>query len=230
MQYLLNKPLYKLYDITIDDRFFEQPCIAPVIPQEKQTEEGEDEPLIESIVEHPENAQELLLAQQKTLMWSEEKYLSIAPGMNQKPENIIFDEHAEELSFPSIYLGEARTFKIPVTHFMIATSEIRRDRRGVKPEHILYMAMKIMRVRLNEGLRLTFKCTGDTAKLTRADLEDKRLVEKCIENNLSFLKSIPNSIQYWMGRKKDVFAMMRQLAKPMVFLTMMHQSTIGSIC
>ena len=36
---------------------------------------------------------------------------------------------------------------INLTWFMHATSEIRRkDRRGVTPEHILYMAMKIMRL------------------------------------------------------------------------------------
>jgi hypothetical protein len=46
-----------------------------------------------------------------------------------------------------MYLGQARTFKtnVKVTPFMIATSEIRRkDRRGVTPQHILYMAMKIL--------------------------------------------------------------------------------------
>lgn len=44
----------------------------------------------------------------------------------------------------------------------MATSEIRRfDRRGVKPEHILYMAMKVMRLRLTDGMRHVFKTKGD---------------------------------------------------------------------
>ena len=54
----------------------------------------------------------MLLAKQYTLMWSEDKYLSLAPGQKQRPMNIIYDKHAEELSFPRIYLGEARKFKI----------------------------------------------------------------------------------------------------------------------
>jgi hypothetical protein len=51
-------------------------------------------------------------------------------------------------------------------------------------------------------------------------LEDKKYMEECVEKNLAFLKSIPNSVQYWMDRKKDLFAMMRQLGKPTMFLTM----------
>ncbi|XP_014260385.2 uncharacterized protein LOC106673013 [Cimex lectularius] len=44
--------------------------------------------------------------------------------------------------------------------------------------------------------------------------------DNMIERNLSFLKSIPNSVQYWMSRKKDVFVMIRQLGKPTIFLTL----------
>lgn len=56
------------------------------------------------------------------------------------------EEYAEDLSFPDIYYGVGRKFRlgIRVTPFMIVTSEIcRRDRRGATPEHILYMAMEI---------------------------------------------------------------------------------------
>jgi hypothetical protein len=57
---------------------------------------------------------ECLLAQQHTLLWNEGKYLEISLGRNNKPLSIIHNEHAEELSFLSIYLGQARTFKTNV--------------------------------------------------------------------------------------------------------------------
>jgi len=38
-------------------------------------------------------------------------YLCIAPRENNVPISLLFDEHAEELSFPSIYLGQFRKFK-----------------------------------------------------------------------------------------------------------------------
>lgn len=138
----------------------------------------------------------MLLAKQQTLMWSEEKYLDMAPGMKQKPMSLIYDEHAEELSFPSIYLGEPRVFSIEnVTPYMMASSEIlRRDRRGVKPEHILYIAMKIIHLRLTDNLYITFKNIGDSANITWTAIEDKKFLENCVERNLSVFKSILNFV------------------------------------
>jgi hypothetical protein len=153
---------------------------------------------------------ECLLAQQHTLLWNEDKYLEIAPGQNNKPLSIIYNKHAKELSFLGMYLGQARTFKInvKVAPFMMATSEIRRkERRGVTSQHILYMAMKILRLRVSEGLYATFRCVGETEHITKRMTEDKEYLESCIEKNLSFLKSIPNSMQYWQHRKEDEFAM-----------------------
>lgn len=209
LQFLVTTPLYRRYAIVFHNNEQEANATAPVNSIE-----------LESI--DPENEIELLLGQQQTLLWNEDKCLEIAPGQNRIPLSIIYDEHAEELSFPGIYLGQPRVFKpgVRVTPFMIATSELRRkDRRGVQPQHLLYMAMKILRLRVTQGLQSTFKCAG-TANITRAQLRDKEFVEICIDRDLSFLKSIPNSVQYWFGRKKDLFAMMRQLGKPTAFLTL----------
>lgn len=208
LQYLITTPLYRRNGIT----YHEEEVVDPTY-QENLTE-------LESI--DPENEIELLLGQQQTLMWNEDKCLEIAPGQNRIPLSIIYDEHAEELSFPGVYLGQPRVFKtgVRVTPFMMATSELRRkDRRGVQPQHLLYMAMKILRLRVTEGLQSTFKCAG-TANITRAQLKDREFVERCIDRDLTFLKSIPNSVQYWFQRKKDLFAMIRQLGKPTMFLTL----------
>jgi hypothetical protein len=164
----------------------------------------------------------VLLAKQKTLMWSEEQYLSLAPGMNRTPANNAYDEHAEELSFPAIYLGHFRTFmqSVPGTPFMITTSAIRSDRRGATPEHILYMATKIMRLRLYRDLTLTIKTKRDTVGITRDMIEDKQMMDRFIQKDAAFLKSIPNYVTYWCQRKNDLFAMIRQLGKPTVFMTL----------
>lgn len=84
--------------------------------------------------------------QQQTLLWNDDKYLRIAPGEMNVPQSLLFDQHAEELSFPSIYCSQFRTFReeVRVTPFMMTTSVLRRsDRRGVTPYHLAYMAMKI---------------------------------------------------------------------------------------
>jgi len=77
-------------------------------------------------------------------MWNEDEYLCLAPGQAQLPQSLIFDEHAEELSFPAIYLGEFQNFRegVQVKHFTMASSELRRSyRRGVKLQHLLYILL-----------------------------------------------------------------------------------------
>ncbi|KAF6208164.1 hypothetical protein GE061_016615 [Apolygus lucorum] len=175
--------------------------------------------------DHCGGVKPLLMAKQHTILWNEEKYLSIAPGMNRPVVALPYDEHAEELSFPGIYLGQPRRFtrctndtfenddngeedeakrqQIYNTVYSMATSEIRgTDRRGVKPEHILYKAMKVMRLRLSDGMRQVFKSNADTNNLTVENIRDRKLMDSMVEQNFSFLKSIPNSVHYWSARKK----------------------------
>ena len=74
------------------------------------------------------------------------------PGEYQSPISLLFDEHAEEISFPTIYGGQFRTYRegVTVTPYMQATSELRRtDRRATDPQHLLYVAAKIMRLRVS---------------------------------------------------------------------------------
>ncbi|GFV35194.1 uncharacterized protein TNCV_619911 [Trichonephila clavipes] len=143
LRYLVNQPLYKHYDIKIDWSVFYKD-MDDYIGLEFQIESVDPDFAPES---------EILLARQHTLLWNEEQCLDIAPGQNSSPINIIYDVHGEELSFPQIYYGVPRQFdlNVRVTPYMMATSEIRRtDRRGATPDHVLYMAMKMLRIRVVE--------------------------------------------------------------------------------
>jgi hypothetical protein len=87
------------------------------------------------------------------------------------------------VSMPSLYLGKARSFK---TNKMV-TSEIRsKYRRGVTPQHILYVGTKILRQRVGEGLYATFRCVGQIEHITERMTDVKGKLESCIEKNLSF--------------------------------------------
>jgi hypothetical protein len=113
---------------------------------------------------------EIVHATQHTTLWNEEHCLDIAPGQCSIPLKIIYDGYAEELSFPSIYYGVGRQFKdsVSVTPCVMTTSETRRsDRLGVTPQHILYVAMKIQRLRVKEGVYNTFCCVRNTEGITR---------------------------------------------------------------
>ncbi|GFQ74098.1 serine--tRNA ligase [Trichonephila clavata] len=103
----------------------------------------------------------------------------------------------------------------------MATSELRRaDRRGVTPQHLLYMAMKIMRFRVRDSLTVAFQHVGKNASITRQQIKSEECINNFIENNLAFLREIPNSTRYWSEWKRYIFSMIRQLGKPTVFLTM----------
>jgi hypothetical protein len=60
-------------------------------------------------------------------------------------------------------------------------------------------------------------------------IEDKGYLESCIEKNFSFLKSIPNLVQYWQQCKQDVFAMIRLLGKHTMFLTLRASEVCWSL-
>ncbi|GFU48204.1 ATP-dependent DNA helicase [Trichonephila clavipes] len=72
----------------MDDSFFYFNQSASQVPQDE---------ISENIA-----IEEGLTAQQQTLLWNEEKYLRIAPGEANVRRSLLFDEHAEELSFPGI--------------------------------------------------------------------------------------------------------------------------------
>lgn len=216
LQYLVSTPLYIYHDIKINDSFMGTLILV------RTSELPMDE-----ISEHvpPEDN---LTAQQQTLLWNEDEFLCIAPGENKTPVSLLFDEYAEELSFPTIYGGQFRKYKegTNVTPFMQATSEIRRtDRRATDPQHLLYVAAKIMRLRVSSSISVAFKHVGHNTKITKENIQSEEYINNCIETNLAFLRCIPNSAWYWSDRKKDLFAMIRQLGAPTAFMTLSANET-----
>lgn len=209
LTYLIKTPLYIHHNITIDDTFF-----------------GDDEDTtdfnIDDVSEHVP-IEDNLVAQQQTLLWNENDIFIMAPGQNNIPISLLFDEYAEELSFPNIYGGQFREYKenVHVTPFMQATSELRRtDRRGADPHHLLYLAAKIMRLRVRDSVTVAFKNVGTNMNISKDQILDSNYLNNCVETNLAFLRCIPNSAWYWADRKKDLFAMMRQRGAPHAFMTL----------
>jgi hypothetical protein len=133
------------------------------------------------------------------MLWNEAQCLDMAPGQHATPINIMYNSYAGKLSFPAIYYGVYWQFSLDtrVTPYMIANSEISRsDRREVTPDHILYIAMKILRMRVLKSINNIFRCVRQTDNITPKMLEDKTYFESCMDKNLAFIKSIPNSVQY----------------------------------
>ncbi|XP_061381656.1 uncharacterized protein LOC116776497 isoform X3 [Danaus plexippus] len=211
LDYLIDTPLYKHYNIKINPYFLED------LNNESEMSDIDLKDIAEPIV-----IGDSLVAEQHTLLWSAERDLQIAPGENKRSLSLLFDAYAEELSFPTIYYGHFRKFKDGVNckAHSIATSEIRRtDRRGAIPRHLLFLVMKVILFRLSENIGIASKYIVEDTKVTKEQILSSDYLNDCREPNLSFLKFIPNSVQYWQNRKKDLFAMIRQLGTPTVFLS-----------
>jgi len=79
-------------------------------------------------------------------------------------------------------------------------------------------------MRMRDTLTVAFKFFGTDTTLTRAQIESSNFIN-CLETNLAFFRSIPNSTYYWLQCKRDLLAMIRQLGKPTLFLTMSANET-----
>ena len=78
---MIGTTLYTSYGIMVDNSFLNDQDGDNVISKQIPIDES-------------------LIAQQQTIMWNDEMYLRIAPGEGNVPISLLFDEHAEELSFP----------------------------------------------------------------------------------------------------------------------------------
>ena len=172
LRFLVQQPLHKHYEIKIDWTVFKNPISDESF--QNTSDNG-----IESLNANEAPESELIHAMQQTMMWNEEHCLDIAPGQHRTPESLLFDEFAEELSFPSINFGVARniqsndTNSVRSTAYTMCMSEIpRRDRRGATPQHVLYMAMKILRFRVRDGIQNMYRCLRSTETITRDQIEN----------------------------------------------------------
>lgn len=129
---------------------------SPVLTPVSRTEvDASGEPMTEPITENPTHVNDIFLSKHKTYTSTEDKYLELAPGTNKQS------------SFASIRRACRRALK-PVDLFEWTTQIYDRTRhmpcmmrsavpRGVKSEHVLYVMMKVMRMRLTESTCCTFK-------------------------------------------------------------------------
>lgn len=95
------------------------------------------------------------------------------------------------------------------------------DRRDVTPEHVLYMAMKVIRYNVAEKT-MTFRTNTTTSSFMRQQLESSgcEFSDEVLNRDLAFMQGVPNTVQCWQDWRKELFAMIRQLGRPHVLPTL----------
>ena len=155
--------------------------------------------------------------------------LSVAPGEGQKPLSIFKDPNAEYLAFPTIFCGQKRATNneryVPVYYSDICKWELRcADRRVALHIPNLFFKMKKLQIeqvcsKVHLAIR-RYKTKGKsyTAGYILKDNMGESFVR--LDEGYKIFKTIRNSPQYWENQKRDVFAMIRQLGLPTLFLSL----------
>ncbi|XP_062584589.1 uncharacterized protein LOC134246276, partial [Saccostrea cucullata] len=153
---------------------------------------------------------------------------TFAPGEGQRPISLYQDQMAEYLSFPTIFCGKGKVEndqrQIPVSYADIAKWELRSvDRRAAQSVPNLFFKLKKIQLKqvtdkCNLALR---KCKTKGKTFTANEIRNPDQINDIVRHNEGFyvFKQLRNSPPYLETRKKDVFAMIRQLGLPTWFMS-----------
>ena len=155
--------------------------------------------------------------------------LSVAPGEGQRPLSIFKDKDAEYLAFPTLFCGEKRMDNserhVPVYYSDICKWELRCiDRRvALHIPNLFYKMKKLQIEQASSKVHLAVRRCKTKGKSYSAgyilkDNMGESLVR--LDEGYRIFKTIRNSPQYWENQKRDVFAMIRQLGIPTLFLSL----------
>ncbi|XP_061190534.1 uncharacterized protein LOC133198460 [Saccostrea echinata] len=162
------------------------------------------------------------------------KLYVFAPGENQKPISLFADKDAEYLCFPTIFCGHRRTEnedrEIPVHYSDIAKWELRSvDRRAAQSvPNIFFKLKKIQIKQVGDKVNLALRrCKSDGKKITAEQVLNPASAEKIVRLNEGYyiFRTLRNSPAYLSSKKKDVFAMIRQLGLPTWFISLSSADT-----
>ncbi|XP_033756117.1 uncharacterized protein LOC117338862 [Pecten maximus] len=162
------------------------------------------------------------------------KELVFAPGEGQQPIGLYHDEDAEVLSFPSIYCAQKRLKnnerQTPVSYSDLAKWELRSvDRRAAASvPNIFFKLNKIQRKQVADKVNLAIRRKkSDGNKITASDAQNPEIADKIVSLNEGYyiFRTLRNSPAYLSSRKKDVFAMIRQIGLPTWFMSLSSADT-----
>ena len=156
----------------------------------------------------------------------ENKYdqvFTFAPGEGQHPLSLYLDKGAEYLCFPSIFCGQRRPEnedRLVQVHFSdIVKWELRSVDRLASQSvpNIFFKHKKLQMKQISDKVNLAVRrCVNKGKKITVAEARDS--------NYLDNLSNLMRAIIYF-ARKKDIFAMIRQLSLPTWFMSLSAADT-----
>ena len=163
-----------------------------------------------------------------------DKVFTFAPGEGQHPLSLYNDKDAEYLCFPSIFCGQTPPSKeeriVPVHYSDIVKWELRSvDRRAAQSvPNIFFKHKKLQMKQISDKVNLVVRrCKKRGKKITAAEARDSNYLDKLVnlDEGYYIFRQLRNSPAYLEMRKKDIFAMIRQLSLPTWFMSLSAADT-----
>ena len=163
-----------------------------------------------------------------------DKVFTFAPGEGQHPLSLYNDKDAEYLCFPSIFCGQTPPSKeeriVPVHYSDIVKWELRSiDRRAEQSvPNIFFKHKKLQMKQISDKVNLAVRrCKKRGKKITAAEARNTNYLDKLVnlDEGYYIFRQLRNSPAYLEMRKKDIFAMIRQLSLPTWFMSLSAADT-----
>ena len=163
-----------------------------------------------------------------------DKVFTFAPGEGQHPLSLYQDKDAEYLCFPTIFCGQTSPSRderlVPVHYSDIVKWELRSvDRRAAQSvPNIFFKHKKLQMKQISDKVNLAVRrCKKRGQKITAAEARDSSYLDKLVnlDEGYYIFRQLRNSPAYLETRKKDIFAMIRQLSLPTWFMSLSAADT-----
>ena len=163
-----------------------------------------------------------------------DKVYTFAPGEGQHPLSLYQDKDAEYLCSPSIFCGQKPLSNdersVPVHYSDIVKWELRSvDRRAAQSvPNIFFKHKKLQMKQISDKVNLAIRrCKSRGKKITAAEARNPAYLDKLVnlDEGYYIFRQLRNSPPYLEARKRDIFAMIRQLSLPTWFISLSAADT-----
>ena len=163
-----------------------------------------------------------------------DKVYTFAPGEGQHPLSLYQDKDAEYLCFPSIFCGQKPVSNdqrsVPVHYSDIVKWELRSvDRRAAQSvPNMFFKHKKLQMKQISDKVNLAIRrCKNKGKKITAAEARNPAYLDNLVnlDEGYYIFRQLRNSPPYLEARKKDIFAMIRQLSLPTWFISLSAADT-----
>ena len=209
LESLRNTTLYRSVDI--DQTWYEK-----TLAEVNKTPSEEDDECYKEVVDRLFD----------TLVMKNDMVAMIAPGEGRKPLSLLFDPHAEEKAFPHLFGGELRQRLDPLSVYpkVIRSELLNKDRRFGQDTSNIFFKLRLHVIRqINSAVNFLMVRKTKGRPFTAEEAASDSFASEKVRTDEAYhscLGHVVNSPAYFDREKHKVFAMIRQLGKPSLFVTL----------